>query len=90
MICFVFAASAFSGIVATADNANKFTKKAEADLVAFLSQISGEKWSAVSEKDLKKSALEVDSLVTITLLEQFQGTKKSQNKLLQRYILLLY
>lgn len=59
LICFIFVANAFAGIVATADNANKFTKKAEADLTSFLTMISGEKWTAVPEKNLKKSGEKV-------------------------------
>ena len=83
LICFIFVANAFAGIVATADNANKFTKKAEADLTSFLTMISGEKCTAVPEKNLKKSGEKVIYLGD-TAFARSKNIKTSEDKISAR------
>ena len=60
LLIFIFAFSTvFADIIVVGQNSNAFSKRAEKDLVFFLSQISGRKWTTASEKDLKNSAKQI-------------------------------
>lgn len=55
LLLLMFSAAVYANTVVVNEFKNKIQKQAEKDLIHFLSEISGEKWTAVSEKDFKKS-----------------------------------